>query len=127
MTVTDVKELSNMGFTHDEIMQLIAAENPAADPKPEQKAEPKQEPEAKPEAKPEQKPDRAPEPKPDPAPAPAPNNMEVLMKQLINETRSMKAAIQNNNTVAAMVGSPNKESASDILATIINPTYKEGE
>lgn len=124
MTVTEVKELANMGFTHDEIMQLIAAEDPAADPAPE----------AKPESAPEPKPEPAPEPKPEPTPAPAPepapapNNMEVLMQQLINETRSMKAAIQNNNTVAAMVGNPTKESASEILASIINPTFKkEGE
>lgn len=121
MTVSEVKELANMGFTHDEIMQLIAAEDPAADPAPEPKPEPAPEPEPTPAPAP------TPAPEPAPAPTPAPNNMEVLMQQLINETRSMKAAIQNNNTVAAMVGNPTKESASDILASIINPTYKEGE
>ena len=104
--IKDIISLLDAGYSREEIADLLeqpeTAEEPAAEPKtpeePEQAAEPETEP---------QKPAES---------------AEIL--ELKKEIQSLKAMIQKQNIKQARIEEPvHQDTASDILARLVNPNY----
>ena len=109
MKLQDVQNLLDKGFTHDEIMSFINAEE-----KPEVK------PEEKPEVKPEEKPEVKPEEKRDP--------VVERIEKLENMFSGVLAEMQKSNLINSVVKSipgTDTESVDNILAGLIRPERKE--
>lgn len=114
MTKEDVLKLVNAGFSKDEIIALVGPSVP--DPKPE--------------------PEPVPAPEPEPAPKPVEpikqedikqaqetgNAIEALTQQVANLT----ALVQKSNMLRMEQPEIKPESAEDIIANIIYPTFKSG-
>jgi len=121
MKLDEIITLLNAGYTKDEIQALEMPENkPSAAP-----AEDPQDPPAAP-AAPDQEEPAAPA-----APPAAPvlsgtDNAEVTkyIAQLTAQVSSLTKQIQNSNLLNAQQPAQQKNSAEDILANLINPTYK---
>ena len=107
MNINDVIALSRAGFTSEQIAQMAVAEQqqpaPAADPEPAAPAAPAQ-----------------PAPAPAAPAAPAPNNQasfDAIMAAIGGlKTQLLQQAIQNSQQPAQQ-----RQSAEDMLASIINP------
>ena len=113
MTKEDVLKLVNAGFTKDEIIALVGPTAP--DPKP----EPAQAPAPAPEPEP------APAPEPAPQPAPAPQQADAI-SALTQQVANLTALVQKSNMLRMEQPEIKPESAEDIIANIIYPTYKSG-
>ena len=113
MTKEDVLKLVNAGFTKDEIIALVG--QTALDPKPEPAPTPAPEPEPTP----------APEPAPQPAPAPAPQPVDAI-SALAEQVANLTALVQKSNMLRLEQPEIKPESAEDIIANIIYPTFKSG-
>lgn len=119
MKLEEIITLLNAGYTKDEIQALEMPENkpspaPAGDP-----ATDPQDPPAAPD----------PEPPADPPAAPvlpSTDNADVTkyIAQLTAQVSSLTKQIQNSNLLSAQQPAQQKNSAEDILATLINPTFK---
>ena len=125
MTLAEVKELHEMGFSNDQIMQLAAggSENAGTQPKDTHEEKP-------------DKPDKPDEPKKpeDPKkdqPPEEPNEKKTNIDesaqvgQLLEEVKALKGLIQNQNKLNSFIGSPKEQSVEDILCNFVNPTYKK--
>ena len=103
MTKEDILKLVNAGFSKDEIIALVGSSVP--DPKPE------------------------PEPVPEPAasqqPAPAPEPSDAI-SALTQQVANLTALVQKSNMLRMEQPEVKPESAEDIIANIIYPTYKSG-
>ena len=107
MTIEQIIQLTQAGFSADQITALAPLISG------EQKPEPKTDPEPKPEPKTD--PEPKPEPKPNPEPAPA--TLEGVMRQIAALTQAITAnAIINTNQPGN-----NTDSAEDALASIVIP------
>lgn len=134
MTFEQIQAMQNMGFTKEDIMEVIRSSSGETAPAPT--------PEPKPEEKPEEKttPPTA-DPTADsiintlPGPQPAPkaeddskeeNKDHELLTSLIKQVETLTGAIQQSNIVNAQMGDvkTNQQIVDDILADIVNPTYK---
>ena len=122
MTASELLQLVQGGFTHDEIIQLCSPGTvPAAAPTPEPSPEPDNEPiEA---------PAPAPAPVPDPVPAaePAQPSLDDLIKAnqaLQLQVAKLTSTMQANAIAQSMIpgGMPKAPDASDVLAQIIRPS-----
>lgn len=102
ININDVLDLARAGYNRDEIAALLSAPQ---DPKP----EPQKQPDPKPE----------PAPQPEPQPAPQQPDMAALAARMDELTRT----IQASNVLQSR--QPPKETADDILASIIRPPRKE--
>ena len=111
MTKEDVLKLVNAGFSKDEIIALVGPSVP--DPKPEPAPSPTPEPEPTP----------APEPAPQPAPAP---EQADAIAALTQQVANLTALVQKSNMLRMEQPEVKPESAEDIIANIIYPTYKSG-
>ena len=115
MTFEQIVKLQEMGFTSEDIMELIKAGDPAGDS-----------PEAKPEPAPEPKPEPAPEPKPEPAPTPDTKDTTDL-SAVVNKLDTLISAIQSTNRINAEITDvkSNQQIVDDMLSNIVNPTYSK--
>ena len=113
MNFEDVKSMLDAGFTADEIRGMMTqTAEPAADPEP--KADP----------------DPAEEPKADPEPVEEPKADETarLLEKLAQSISTLQQTITANAARTTETKGPTAaETAEEILAKIINPTYKKGE
>lgn len=115
MTFEQIIRLQQMGFTKEDIMELIKVGDPAAEG-----AEPKPEPEPAPAP--------APEPKPEPAPAPAPDTKDTTdLSAVVNKLDKLISAVQSSNRLNAEISDvkSNQQIVDDMLANIVNPTYSK--
>ena len=136
MTFTEIKELHNMGFSHDEILAIITG-SPLAQPTPEPTPAPV--PAAVPAAPEEPAPVPAPAPAPVPAAAPAApaaapaapaqgQDMSQVMAQLANLSGNigqLVQSIQAGNIINSRNTVPQPESVDDVMAQILNPRTNE--
>ena len=117
MTFEQIMRLQAMGFTREDIMELIKVGDPAAEV-----------PEPTPEAKPEPAP--APGAKPEPATAPeaAPDTKDTTdLSAVVNKLDTLISAIQSSNRINAEISDvkSNQQIVDDMLANIVNPTYSK--
>lgn len=112
MTLEEILSLIKAGYTKAEIDALSA---PAPTPDPE--------PQPAPDPEPAPAPATAPDPEPAPAPAPAPD-YGALIAQLTAQVSGLTKAVQIANLHGANQPPEHTDSAEDILAKLINPTYK---
>ena len=107
MTIQEILDLGKMGYTKADIEKMGGV-----DPKQEPKEEPKQEPE---EEEPKQEPNQAPD-----------NNAKFL--EDLNKTLSgFISDLQKQNIINSNNRKEQKESAEEILASIIAPPLRKGE
>lgn len=111
MTKEDVLKLVNAGFSKDEIIALIGPTAP--EPKPE------------PEPAPTPEPQPVPEPAAAPQPAPSPEQADAIAA-LTQQVANLTALVQKSNMLRMEQPEVKPESAEDIIANIIYPTYKSG-
>lgn len=110
MTIQEILDLGKMGYTKADIEKMGGV-----DPKQEPKQEPKEEPKHEPKEEPKQEPNQAPD-----------NNAKFL--EDLNKTLSgFIADLQKQNIINSNNRTEQKESAEDILASIIAPPLKKGE
>ena len=127
MNANEVLELMRGGFTHDEIIQLLA---PVPVPNPAQAPEPSPTPadEPAPASAP------APAPVPDPVPAPEPDQPSIADLIRTNQDLQLQVAkltstVQANAIASSMMpgGLPHQPDAADVLGQIIRPTRSKKE
>ena len=115
MTFEQILRLQQMGFTREDIMELIKVGDPAGEV-------------AGTEPKPEAKPEPAPEPKPEPAPEPKPEEKNTTdVSAVLNKLDTLISAIQSSNRINAEISDvkSNQQIVDDMLANIVNPTYSK--
>lgn len=125
MTFEQILKLQEMGFSKEDIMELIKVGDPAGD-SPEPKPEPT--PAPLPAPAPEPKPEPAPAPAPAPTPAPAPDTKDTTdLSQVVNKLDTLISAIQSSNRINAEITDvkSNQQIVDDMLANIVNPTYSK--
>lgn len=132
MTFAEIKELNNMGFSHDEIIAIITG-SPLAQPAPEPAPVPAAAPAAP--AAPEPAPVPAPVPAAAPAAAPAVpeapaqgQDLTQVMAQLANlngNIGQLVQSIQAGNIINSRNTVPQPESVDDVMAQILNPRTNE--
>lgn len=114
MTLQEIKELSGMGFTNDQIMELNRGSQEAA---------------PAPDPAPDPDPDPAPAPDPAPDPDPVPNPLEEKVNQLQKGYDDLLKQMQANNLKTASVNIlPEQDvtqKAVDALSELIAPKKKE--
>lgn len=118
MTFEQILRLQQMGFTREDIMELIKVGDPAAEPEP------------KPAPAPAPEPTQAPTPEPTPAPAPeaAPDTKDTTdLSAVVNKLDTLISAIQSSNRINAEISDvkSNQQIVDDMLANIVNPTYSK--
>lgn len=119
MNIDDILQLAKAGFTKDEIMQLASSFTGKTND-PQDQAEAEEKPiERKPEPQPSPEPVKTPEPELGPVEPKEDKRIDDILAKL----QVVSDKIQQN----AILGTrqPERESTDDILAKIINPTYKK--
>ncbi len=118
MTIQEILDLGKMGYTKADI-EKMAGVDPKQEPKQEPKEEPKQEPKQEPKEEPKQEPKQEPNQAPD-------SNAKFL--EDLNKTLSgFISDLQKQNIINSNNRTEQKESAEDILASIIAPPLRKGE
>lgn len=132
MTYQEIKELSNMGFTPAEIMQLVASDNPANDNKGGNASEQTQASGAETNAAETNQPENLQQtPKPIETPQPQTNTgfdtsaLNTFNNNIVNLTKALQASNLLTSYMPAPQGS-SEDIANNALASIINPTYNNG-
>ena len=118
MNTEQILALVNAGFTKQEILTMAAAAAPDPEPAPEPVPAPPAE--AVPEPEPVPEPVPAAEPKPEPEPEKGPTLADVLAG-----ITKLTGAIQANAIASSVVPQQPRETAEDMIAQIIRPTFKE--
>lgn len=117
MTYEQILRLQQMGFTREDIMELIKVGDPAAEG-----------PEAGPAPAPAPAPAPTPEPTPAPAPEAAPDTKDTTdLSAVVNKLDTLISAIQSSNRINAEITDvkSNQQIVDDMLANIVNPTYSK--
>lgn len=119
MKTSEILELVRAGYTKEEIaaMDTDAEKTEHPDPKPDQKPEPEQKPEPKPDS----------EPDAETKPVKVESETDKLVKALGLKLDALTSAIQTSNVNSVEQGGNNLLTTEDVLATIIDPTYKGGK
>lgn len=109
MKATEILQLINAGYTKADIeaMELPETGAPDPDPSPAPAAEPEPEKEA---------------PKPEPE---KPNPVNPEIQALTKQINDLVSAIQKSNLLNTKMPEAQPETAEDILANIISPTFKK--
>ena len=139
MTFEQIQAMQQMGFTKEDIMEVIRSSSGETAPAPASAPTPTPTPTPTPEPKPETPP--TPDPTgepiintlPSPQPAhkaeddPKENKDHELITSLIKQVETLTGAIQQSNIVNAQMGDvkTNQQIVDDILADIVNPSYKK--
>lgn len=116
MKTSEILELVRAGYTKEEI---AAMDNDA-----EKTEHPEKKPDPEPEQKPEPKPDS--EPDAETKPVKVKSETDKLVKALGLKLDALTSAIQTSNVNSVEQGGNNLLTTEDVLATIIDPTYKGG-
>ena len=125
MTFEQIMRLQQMGFTREDIMELIKVGDPAAEGA-EPKPTPAPAPAPAPVPEPTPEPTSAPAPEPTPAPEPAPDTKDTIdLSAVVNKIDSLISAIQSSYRLNAEIidVKSNQQIVDDMLANIVNPTY----
>ena len=126
MELTDIMALVKAGYTKDEIAQM---EKPQpADPNTVPTVTPVATP--VPVAEPANPPEQVAEPVAVPAPAPTPAPAEPTMEELMQSIAKLTSAVQANAIAQSVIpggATPTQQTAEDMLAEIIRPTFKARE
>ena len=129
MTYEEIISLNKMGFSKDEIMQLVASDNPANDNKGGVASEQTQTSSAKTNAAETNQPENLQQtPKPDENPKPQNNTgfdtqaLNTFNNNIVNLTKALQASNLLTSYMPAPQGS-SEDIANNALASIINPTY----
>ena len=122
MNYSEIKELLNAGFTHDEIMSIVTP-----DKTPEK--EPDKTPEKEPDKTPENEPDKTPEKEPDKTPEKEPEKdpVEKKLDGLTSVVAGLMKAMQESNIINSSINTlPGSDTGAvdSIMASIIRPERK---
>lgn len=109
MKATEILQLINAGYTKSDIEAMELPETGAPDP----------DPSPAPEAEPEKD---APKPEPE-----KPNPVNPEIQALTKQINDLVSAIQKSNLLNTQMPNTQPETAEDILANIIRPTFKKPE
>ena len=110
MNYSEIKELLNAGFTHDEIMSIVT---------------PDKTPEKEPDKTPEKEPDKTPEKEPDNTPEKDP--VEKKLEGLTSVVAGLMKAMQESNIINSSINTlPGSDTGAvdSIMASIIRPERK---
>ena len=110
MTYQELMKLVNAGFTKQEILAITGQLN--AEPKPEPVKAPKPELE------------KAPDPEPVKAPEPQPDQNQAAIDKLTEQVTKLTTLVQRSNILASEQPEIKQQSAEDIIASIIFPSFK---
>ena len=114
MNYSEIKELLNAGFTHDEIMSIVTPDKT-----------PEKEPDKNPEKDPEKDPDKTPEKDPDKTPEKDP--VEKKLEGLTSVVAGLMKAMQESNIINSSINTlPGSDTGAvdSIMASIIRPERK---
>lgn len=118
MKTSEILELVRAGYTKEEIAAMDTTDD-----------EKIEHPEKKPDPEPEQKPEPKPDPEPDAEtkPVKVESETEKLVKALGLKLEALTSAIQTNNVNSLEQNGGGTLTTEDVLASIIDPTYKGGK
>lgn len=122
MTIQEILDLGKMGYTKADIEKMAGV-----DPKQEPKQEPKEEPKQEPKQDPKQEPKQATDPakmREDLKPG---SETREFLEDLQKTLNGFIADLQKQNIINSNNRTEQKESAEDILASIIAPPLRKGE
>ena len=102
MTYSELMKLVNAGFTKQEILAITGQLN----------------------AEPAKAPDPVPEPEPAKAPDPVPDATQSALDQLTAQVTKLTTLVQRSNILNSEQPELKQQSAEDIVASIIFPSYK---
>ena len=114
MNYQELMKLVNAGFTKQEILAITGQIN----------AEPKPEPLKAPDPEPEKAPDPEPVKAPDPEPEKAPDQNQAAIDKLTEQVTKLTTLVQRSNILASEQPEIKQQSAEDIIASIIFPSFK---
>lgn len=121
MNYSELMKLVNAGFTKQEILAITG--QLSAEPAPEPAA-----PDPVPEPEPAKAPDPVPDPVPDPEPAkapdPVPDATQSALDQLTAQVTKLTTLVQRSNILNSEQPELKQQTAEDIVASIIFPSYK---
>lgn len=118
MNYQELMKLVNAGFTKQEILAITGQLN--AEPSP----EPAKAPDPVPDPKPVQAPDPVPDPEPAKAPDPVPDPTQSAIDQLTAQVTKLTTLVQRSNILMSEQPDLKQQTAEDIVASIIFPSYK---
>ncbi|MBR3359986.1 MAG: hypothetical protein IKG39_01465 [Lachnospiraceae bacterium] len=104
--IKDIISLLDAGYSREEIAEMLNNRAPAEQP----------------EEIPTEEPEKTPEPAGEPKDEKLDEYAEEL-KRLTDEVKTLKAQLQKKNIQQTEITPPKQETASDILARVINPNY----
>lgn len=110
MTYQELMKLLDAGFTKQEILAITGQLN----------AEPAKAPDPAPSPEPE----KAPEPEPAKAPDPVPDPTQSAIDQLTAQVTKLTTLVQRSNILNSEQPEIKQQSAEDIIASIIFPSFK---
>ena len=126
MNYSEIKELLNAGFTHDEIMSIVTPDKtPDKTPEKEPDKNPEKDPEKDPDKTPEKDPDKTPEKDPDKTPEKDP--VEKKLEGLTSVVAGLMKAMQESNIINSSINTlPGSDTGAvdSIMASIIRPERK---
>ena len=132
MTFEQILAMQQLGFTKEDIMEVIRSSSGETTPAPAPAPAPTPEPTTPPAADPtaDSITNALPSPQPTPKAEDDPkeeNKDHELLTSLIKQVETLTGAIQQSNIVNAQMGDvkTNQQIVDDILADIVNPTYKK--
>jgi len=110
MTYQELMKLVNAGFTKQEILAITGQLNaePAKAPDPE----------------PAKAPDPVPDPEPEKAPDPVPDATQSALDQLTAQVTKLTSLVQRSNILYSEQPELQQQTAEDIIASIIYPSFK---
>ena len=127
MEISDILTLVKAGFTKDEIAQMAAQNSPNHDPEPVPVVNPTQN--AEPEPAPVDEPPAVAVPDAQPAQASVPAQAEAgpSLSDVMKSIARLTSAIQANAIATSTIpgGVQSQQTAEDMIAEIIRPTFKE--
>ena len=114
MTYSELMKLVNAGFTKQEILAITGQLNAEPSPEPAKDPDPVTDPVPVPE----------PAKAPDPEPAKAPDPTQSALDQLTAQVTKLTTLVQRSNILNSEQPELKQQSAEDIVASIIFPSYK---
>ena len=135
MNFSEIKELLNAGFTHDEIMSLVTQDTtPDKTPDTNPDKTPDKTPATNPDKTPDTNPDKTPDTNPDKTPDTNPDNnpdktpVEKQLEGLTSVVAGLMKAMQESNIINSSINTlPGSDTAAvdSIMASIIRPERKD--
>ena len=114
MNYQELMKLVNAGFTKQEILAITGQLS----------AEPSPEPAKAPDPVPEPEPAKAPDPEPAKAPDPVPDATQSALDQLTAQVTKLTTLVQRSNILNSEQPELKQQTAEDIIASIIYPSFK---